>query len=136
MIAPKDSKCLDSLVQLVIKPSVSGHKQRICGETSLNLSYFIQNFLNSELKKLGQNSEKISYRQRKILTRCPDKEANVQLELAITSKKLKESGLMRETNQQRNSSISSMNDTSMMSIKSFSKVSWINPKSSRISKDK
>lgn len=127
-------KKFESEIQLIISPAKPGSKERICGQVRLNLYFYVKNFILSMNKQLNKNEEfkKVLFRQTSRLSRCPDRDAKISLGLAICEGLLTAKG---ESGQVEGSSICSRNDTSLISMKSFSKVSWIQKKSKYLSQD-
>ena len=95
----------------MIISSNSKTSKRLCGEAKINLNYFISNFLR-------EPKENIKYRQNVKLERCPDKNAETTLYISI--KKINSGGKQMET-----SFVSSAQNTSVHSLRSFSKISFI-----------
>lgn len=123
-----------SSIQLIICPSKPTSKERICGQVQLNLYFYINNFISSMNKRLNKNEEfkKVLFRQTSALTRCPDRSAKISLGLSIVEGLVSGRG---ESGRVDGSSVSSVNDVSLLSMKSFSKVSWIHKKSKNLSQD-
>ena len=117
---------------MLIQPPTSKNRIRICGETSLNLYFYIFNFLKtSKSYKIDtQTFKRVVYRQKLDLNKSADKNAKLLIKLAISQET---DNHLIDLKQDKKESIEQ--NQSLYPLSDFSKISW-NPNDKNIIDEK